>query len=141
MKKTFLLAILVLAFCLSGCTSGGNSKNAQGEAESESTERISSQTGADLTQEQALKAVRRYCLANDPSLEEMEGSDEYTVYWDVYGNDKGEIVVLFRSYTGSENRFYIDPSTGEAYVTELVPGIIDEEQQTEERLNVRDYLK
>ena len=140
MKKTLLLTTIVLAFYLSGCTLGGNSKAAQDEAISESTERLS-QTDTDLTLEQTLEAVKRYCIANNPSLEEMTGNDQYTVYWDVSKNDKGEIVVLFRSYTGSENRYYVDPSTGEAYVTELVPGIIDEEQQTDERLNVRDYLK
>ena len=30
--------------------------------------------------------------------------------------------------------------TGDAYVTELVPGIIDEETRSGETLNVRDYL-
>ena len=29
--------------------------------------------------------------------------------------------------------------SGETYVTELVPGIIDEEQRTEESFNIRDY--
>ncbi len=35
----------------------------------------------------------------------------------------------------------IAPATGEAYTTELVPGIIDEEQRTEDALNIRDYLE
>ena len=49
-------------------------------------------------------------------------------------------LVLFRSYTGAQNRYYIDPVSGEATVTELVPGIMDEEQRTDESLNVWDYL-
>ena len=49
-------------------------------------------------------------------------------------------MVLFRSYTGAQIRYYIDRATGETYVTEFVPGITAQEQQTEERLNVRDYL-
>ena len=70
----------------------------------------------------------------------MADSDEYTVYWEVTTNDANEIVVLYRSYTGAQNRYYIEPVSGETYVTELVPGIIDEEQRTEESLNIRDYL-
>ena len=41
---------------------------------------------------------------------------------------------------GFSLRYYVNPSTGETYVTELVPGIIDEEQKTDETFNVRDYL-
>ncbi|MCR5686991.1 MAG: hypothetical protein K6G58_03120, partial [Lachnospiraceae bacterium] len=94
-----------------------------------------------ITKEQAVEAIRRYCFANNPDLEAMSGSDDYTVYWDASVNDAGEIVVLYRSYTGAEIRYYIDPESGEAYATELVPGIIDEEQKTDERLNVNDYLE
>jgi hypothetical protein len=54
-------------------------------------------------------------------------------------NEKDEIVVLFRSYTGSETRYYVDPVSGETYVTERVPGIIEDEQRTDESFNVRDY--
>ena len=70
----------------------------------------------------------------------MEGSDEQTLYWEVSTNDTGERVVLYRSYTGAQIRYYIDPVSGDTYVTELVPGIIDDEQRTEESFNVRDYL-
>ena len=55
-------------------------------------------------------------------------------------NDKGEIVVLYRSYTGAQTRYYIDQNTGETYVTELVPGIIDEEQRMDESFNIKEYL-
>ena len=48
--------------------------------------------------------------------------------------------MVFRAATGALNRYYIDRSTGSAYVTEQVPGIIDEEQRTGESLNVRDYM-
>ena len=94
-----------------------------------------------ITKEQALEAIRRYCIANNPDLEAMSGSDEYTVYWDASLSDTGEIVVHYRSYTGAQIRYYIDPDSGEAYTTELVPGIIGEEQKTDERLNVNDYLE
>ena len=52
-------------------------------------------------------------------------------------------VMLVASLTGcgenNETRYYIDPTSGETYSTELVPGIIDEEQRTGESLNVKDY--
>lgn len=93
-----------------------------------------------LTQEQALEAIKKYCYANNPDLESMAESDDYTIYWDVTTGEADEIVVLYRSYTGAETRYYIDPTSGETYVTELVPGIIDEEQRTDESFNVRDYM-
>ncbi len=94
-----------------------------------------------ITKEQAVEAIRRYCIANNPELEAMSASDDYTIYWDASLTDTGEIVVLYRSYTGALIRYYINPDTGEAYVTEFVPGITDREQKTDERLNVNDYLE
>ena len=93
-----------------------------------------------VTEDQAVAAIKNYCYINFPEVKEKEGSDDYTVYWDVSTNEDNEIVVLFRSYTGAEMRYYINPATGETYVTELVPGIIDEEQRTEESFNVKDYF-
>ena len=93
-----------------------------------------------LTDEQALAAVRNYCLAGDPELESIIRAGEYPVYWDVSSSDDQEIVVLFRSYTGALIRFYIDPVSGETYITEFVPGITPQEQRTEETLNIREYL-
>ena len=48
--------------------------------------------------------------------------------------------MLYRSYTGAKIRYYVDPSTGDAYVTEQVPGIIDEEQRREETLSIIPYM-
>ncbi len=93
-----------------------------------------------LTEEQALEAVKNYCYINNPDLKDMEESGSYTIYWESAANGENEAVVLFRSYTGAEIRYYVDLSTGVTYVTELVPGIIDEETKTDESLNVRDYL-
>ncbi len=93
-----------------------------------------------LSNDQALEAIRNYCIANNPDLEGMSDSDDYTLYWDVSTSDAGETVVLYRSYTGAQIRYYIDPDSGETYVTELVPGIIDEEQKTDESFNAREYL-
>ncbi len=93
-----------------------------------------------LTEEQALTAVQNYCRISNPDLERIEKDGEYPVYWDVSSTDEHEIVVLFRSYTGAQIRYYIDPASGDTYVTEFVPGISAEEERTDERLNVWDYL-
>ena len=93
-----------------------------------------------ISDEQAVYAIRHYCFAANPGLESMITREEYPVYWEILSSDGNETVVLFRSYTGAQNRYYIDPVSGETTVTELVPGIINEEQQTGESLNVWDYL-
>lgn len=96
--------------------------------------------GSLLTEEQALSAVRQYCILGNPELERFAESGEYQVSWEVVDSNEEQIVVLLRSYTGAEVRYYIDRATGDAYVTEFMPGITPEETRTEETLNVRDYL-
>ncbi|MBR1863416.1 MAG: hypothetical protein IJ806_04965 [Ruminococcus sp.] len=93
-----------------------------------------------LTEEQALEAIRNYCFIKYPNLNDMMEPDGNNIYWTVSTNEVGEIVVLFRSYTSAQIRYYIDPVSGETYVTEYVRAIIDEEQRTDETFNVRDYL-
>ena len=92
-----------------------------------------------LTDEQALAAIRNYCWILNPDLEGIMKAGEYPVYWEISSSDEKEIVVLFRSYTGAVNRYHIDPVSGDAYVTELVQGTADQEQRTEESLNVWAY--
>ena len=93
-----------------------------------------------LSDEQALAAIRQYCFVSNPDLESIVNAGDQQVYWDIQSSTDTEIVVLFRSYTGALIRYYIDPVSGETYVTEFVPGITSEEQRTEESLNVREYL-
>ena len=100
----------------------------------------SAQADDAISQEQALEAIKNYCLINNPDLEGMVDSDEYTINWDVTTNEAGEIVVLYRSYTAAEVRFYIDRVSGETYITEFVQGITEEEQKTGETLNIKGYI-
>ena len=109
-------------------------------AETAQSEETQAEQSEYITEDQALDAVKNYCFINNPNLKDMVESDEYTIYWNVYTNDANEIVVLYRSYTGAHIRYYISPATGETYVTEYVPGIIDQEQRTEESFNIKDYL-
>ena len=93
-----------------------------------------------LTDEEALSAVRNYCISSNPELERIADSEDYTAYWEVVSSDESEIVVLYRSSTGAEIRDYVDRVMGSAYVTEFVPGITDEEQPTAERFFAWDHL-
>lgn len=97
-------------------------------------------TAAVLTEEQAYAAVINYNKAIGSGYDEEMNSEGYSEYWNVTTNEDGQIVVLYRSYTAAQIRYYIDPASGETYVTELVPGIIDEEQKTGETFNAWDYL-
>lgn len=90
------------------------------------------------TEEQAFEAARNYYISITPGYED---NNETGDYWDVSTNEKGEIVVLYHSYTGAINRYYVNATTGDTYVTEQVPGIIDDEQETGETFNINDYLE
>ena len=96
-------------------------------------------SAAGLSDEQALSAVRNACYAADPTLEGIVNAGEYPVYWEIESGDARQVVVLFRSYTGAQLRYYVDRSTGNARVTEFVPGITPEEMPAEESLNLWDY--
>ena len=125
-RKIFHAAVFLLLIVMMLCGCGRKSAG--------------SETAEPLSDEQALSAVRNYCCAMNPDLESIVEDAEYPVYWDIHSSDEHEIVILFRSYTGAQNRYHIDRITGDTYVTEFVPGITLEEQRTDERFNVRDYF-
>ena len=93
-----------------------------------------------ITDDEALSAIQNLCLEENPDLVDFLASGEAPVYWVVESSDDKQIVVLFRSYTGSQTRYYINRVSGETYVTELVPGIIDEETENGQTFNIRDYM-
>ena len=93
-----------------------------------------------LSDELALSAIRYYCYDRNPELEGIVNAGEYPVYWEIESSDAQQVVVLYRSYTGAQVRYYIDRATGNAHVTEFVPGITPEETPSEESLNVWDYF-
>ncbi|MBR4733216.1 MAG: hypothetical protein IK081_10655 [Lachnospiraceae bacterium] len=101
---------------------------------------IGRKEAAKLSDDQALQAIKNYCYAGNPSLKEIESAGEYPVNWEITSSSAQEIVVLYAAYTGAQIRYYIDPVTGETYVTEFVSGITAEEERTSESFNVRDYL-
>ncbi len=148
MKKRMLVIACGLLLTLAGCGSEseqeiGLQKEPIPTTQGDSVTVEQSDTGIEtneITQDQALEAIKNYCYANNPDLESLAESEDVTVYFDVSTNEANEIVVLYRSYTGAQIRYYVNPTSGEVYVTELVPGIIDNEQRTDESFNVKDYL-
>ena len=157
-RMTISTAVLCMTMLLSACGGSGEDTahlsepavtpieieqdvNASADDNSEVNSGETSDNTMDvISEEQAYTAVINYCKATDPEFSEESNAEEHTEYWDVSTNEDGVIVVLYRSYTSAQIRYYIQPVTGEAYVTELVPGIIDEEQETGETFNARDYL-
>ena len=141
-KIMMLLALCSMSIALVSC--GAKKENVGGEtaaAVESKVEAVEAKPESTLSDEQALAAVKEYCIESNPDLKDMLDSEDYTIYWEVESSEADEIVVLYRSYTGAEVRYYIDPVTGEAYVTEFVPGITEEEQRTDETVNVREYIK
>ena len=153
MKDTFrsitilLFALVIMPMMLlGGCGKTTPAETAAPAAASDPAGTAGAETESDkknetLTDEQAYTAVRNYCILANPDLEDIAASEEAPVYWEITSSDEQQIVVLFRSYTGALIRYYIDRATGDATVTEFVPGITSEEQQTDEHFNVKDYLK
>ncbi len=125
---------------------GGQSDSHQPAAQQDTTDQSASQTEntdqkADvLTEDQAYAAVINYNKSIDSGIDDELNPEGYSEYWDVSVDEEGKIVVLYRSYTAAQIRYYVDPVSGDTYITELVPGIIDEEQETGETFNAWDYL-
>lgn len=136
LSTTFALLLFMLMAALCGC----GEKSDAAESEEPVLNDVSDAAPETLSDEQALSAIIRYCCTNNPALEDIVNAGEYPTYWEIASSDEQEIVVLFRSYTGAQVRYYIDRSTGDTCVTEYVPGITPEEQRTDESFNIRDYL-
>lgn len=92
-----------------------------------------------ISDEQAVEAIRNYCCTVNSDLESI-AAKEYPVYWVIESSDDSEVVVMFRSYTGAQVRYYIDRVTGTTNITEFVQGITEEEEPTGESFDVREYM-
>ncbi|MBP5659926.1 MAG: hypothetical protein J6X08_01185 [Lachnospiraceae bacterium] len=139
MKKRFAV-ILILALSLTATGCGNKSTKIDSDSAISVIEKEDEANDV-ITLEEALHAIEHRCLSENPSLEEMIGSDDYSIYWNAQTNEDGKIVVIYRSYTGAIVRYYIDPDSGDTYVTEFVQGITDDEEPTGETFNLKDYIK
>ena len=94
----------------------------------------------DISDQLALELIAQHCKEQNPDLEEIINAGQYDTYWEIVSSDEREVVILFRSYTGAQVRYYVERATGDVHVTEFVPGITPEEMPSEETLNVWDYV-
>ena len=94
----------------------------------------------ELSDQMALELIARHCMEQNPDLEEVVNAGQYDVYWEIVSSDPQEVVILYRSYTGAQVRYYVERATGDVRVTEFDPGITPEEMPTDETLNVLDYV-
>ena len=140
-----ILAVSVLTAC--GNENAGNTKEqpvaatATPTAPAEPTKAPEiTETPVNLTEDEAYTAVINYNKAIGSGITGDVNSEGYTEYFSVSTSEDGKIVVLYRSYTAAQIRYYVDPVTGDTYVTEFVPGITDEEQPNGETFNAREYL-
>ncbi len=158
MKKKIYYALIcaLMIFSATGC---GNNANGDSSANTEkivleqkedredlnaSEEVVSEKQDEEMelmTDDQAGEAIRNYSFIENPDLKSIIEEEEYPTYWIIDSSDENTIVVLYRSYTGVQKRFYIERSTGDTYSTEYVPGITDEEEQTDEHFNAKDYME
>ena len=146
--KQIALLSLILGLGMAGCAKNENTEIIGGAdepttivIEPEISKDEPKETESDIiTDDQAIAAIRNYCHLNNPDLADIEKAGEYPVYWEIASSKDKQIVVLFRAYTGAQQRFYIDPVSGYTFVTEFVPGIMLEEERADETLNVWDYV-
>lgn len=151
--KSKLVLPLLMLLMLSGC--GAEKENATEAAKTtEATTAVTAEESTTelavlneteglkeeaITDDQALNSIKNYCHIQNPDLEKIEEEGKYSVYWEVVSSSDKEIVILYRSYTGADIRYYINPVSGETYVTEYVSGITTEEEKTDETFNIRNY--
>lgn len=143
--RTIIYIVLIGVLSISILTGCGYKRNETKDEISIIVEQIpdstSDITSDSITDNQALESIQKYCYTNNPDLEKMVDEGQYQISWSVSLSNDDKIVILYRSYTGAEVRYYINRITGDTYVTEFVSGIMDEEQRTDETFNIRDYIE
>ena len=94
-----------------------------------------------LSDEAILSGVKNYCYSENPDLKSIEEKGEYPVYWEIASSEDAEVVVLFRSYTGAQVRYYVERYTGLiSKITESQPSVSDEESVVAESISLWNYL-
>ena len=94
-----------------------------------------------LDEDTALRAIENYLAEYNESMYEMLKNEEYGVADGVYTTEDETIVVWLRTYTGAYVNYYIDPLSGETYVTETSP-LTENTVETplDETLNAWEYV-
>lgn len=80
-----------------------------------------STSSSKYTSEDAYNAVVNYCYAQNDSLADMEGDDDYTFYFYIDSETENACSVCYRSYTGAIQTYNVNLNTGIAEVSTYVP--------------------
>jgi ABC-type transport system substrate-binding protein len=163
-KSIFLIPAILLSLGLMACGSNNNGSSVEPEenlpvitiVDTDEENQASNNVATDdsntdnddketlstvISDDQALAAIKKYCMETNPDLKDKIDSEDYTIYWNIESSDESQIVILYRSYTAAEVRYYIDRISGDTYVTEYVQGITEQEERSPETLNVKDYIE
>ena len=127
MKKLFcvLIAALVLGTMLQGC---GSKNDKNDDSQSEETK---------ITAELAYEGVNNYCREEFDWGPAEEDPD--IMYVELGEETETEYQVIFRSYTGAFDYFYVNKEDGTTRIVTYVPAL----DKTEENgtINLFDYLE
>ena len=92
---------------------------------------------SEITQEMAYAGVNNYChITYDWSIAEEIPDIMYVVNWD---ETETEYVVMFRSYTGAHELFYVDKASGVTRIVFYEP--VQQKETDEGTINIWDYLE
>ncbi len=90
----------------------------------------------EITEEMAYVGVNNYChITYDWSIAEEIPDIMYVVNWD---ETETEYVVMFRSYTGAHEYFYVDKASGVTRIVSYEP--VQQKETDEGTINIWDYL-
>lgn len=91
----------------------------------------------EITEEMAYAGVNNYChITYDWSIAEEIPDIMYVVNWD---ETETEYVVMFRSYTGAHELFYVDKASGVTRIVFYEP--VQQKETDEGTINIWDYLE
>ena len=109
---------------------------------SETTETSATETEDEkgpLTDEEALEGFTNYLYFKIKNLQKILDEGKKPCTWGIASSDKKQILIMFKSNTGSLLRYHIDRKTGKTYVTSYSVET-NSYIRTRETLNIRNYL-
>ena len=92
-----------------------------------------------LKDEDVLEGFENYLHFKIKDLDEILSEGKKPCTWGIASSDKNEIMIMFKSHTGSLLRYHVNRNTGKTYVTSYSVEYNDY-FRTKETLNIRDYL-
>ncbi|MBE7068934.1 MAG: hypothetical protein E7386_00315 [Ruminococcaceae bacterium] len=92
-----------------------------------------------LEDEEVLEGFENYLHFKIKDLEAILDEGKKPCTWGIASSDKNEVMIMFKSHTGSLLRYHVNRNSGKTYVTSYSVEYNDY-FRTKETLNIRDYL-